>query len=151
MAFEILPVLMGACFAAVVVLYASLLHDYIGHAKKGTLSAGTIPVQATHALTMEQIIETPAVMTLAEAVPATADPASTSAPALYETVQPIPSTPPVAFPMASAAAFGTLKPARTYRRRIAPLRKWTPGTNDPWASRMKKTEKDRDGPKPKKR
>lgn len=131
MAYEFVTILLGACFAALAVLYVALW-DYLGHLRKMISSAVPTPVVKTYAPTVEPVVEAPAEVELpAEEAPAgeapvTSEPAPTFAPPLYETVQPTPAPAPLSYPTASVASFGTTigvkKPTWTYRRRPAPIR-----------------------------
>lgn len=131
MAYELLTILLGACFVTLAVLYVALW-DYLGHPRKEISSAVPTPVISTYAPRVESVVEAPAEVELpaevapTEAAPVTSEPAPTFAPPLYETVQPTSALARVSYPTASVASSGTTigvkKPTWTYRRRPAPIR-----------------------------
>jgi hypothetical protein len=133
MVFEVATVLLGVCVGVVAVLYAAP-RGYLGHPRKKGSSAAVAQAEMTFAQTEEVTTSPP------EAPVVTAEPAPTSAPALYETVQPDVSPAPVSFAPSSVATFGasaSRKPTRTYRRRTAPVRS-TSATRVPRSARTKK-------------
>ena len=113
MVLELATVLLGVCVGAVAVLYAAP-KGYLGHPRK----KGMMTSLESYAPKTEQAeVQTPA-------VPAWVAPAPSTAPPLYESVQPAPA--PVTYASPSSTSFGapsmSKKPIRTYRRRTAPVR-----------------------------
>jgi hypothetical protein len=134
MVFEIAPVLLGVCVGAIAVLYAAP-RGYLGHPRRRGSSIAVAPIETSYALPAVQV-EAPV-----KAAPATAEPAPSPAPALYETVQPEVPPAPVSYAPSSVASFGPSpvprKPTRTYRRRTAPVRS-TSVSKSPHSTKTKK-------------
>ncbi len=132
MVLELATVLLGACIGAVAVLYAAP-KGYLGHRRKKESSTAVTSLESYTPAT-EQIVEVPAAETYVAA-----EPAPSSAPALYESVQPAPA--PVTYASPSVTSFGapsiSKKPTRTYRRRTAPVRS-TAGSKSSLKAKTKK-------------
>ncbi|MBI3858996.1 MAG: hypothetical protein HY296_01970 [Thaumarchaeota archaeon] len=132
MVLELATVLLGACVGAVAVLYAAP-RGYLGHPRRKASSAAVASLK-TYTTATEQAKNTPTVD-----VPVAVVPAPSSAPPMYETVQPAPA--PVTYTPPTSSSFGApsiaKKPTRNYRRRSAPARSTTVSK----ATRTTKTKK----------
>ena len=131
MVLDITTILLGVGVGVAAVLYAAP-KGYLGHPRKKESRAAVTPLESYTQATEQASIWT------AE-MPAAAEPAPSTAPPLYETVQPSPA--PVTYGASSPSSFGapsiSKKPTRTYRRRTAPVRS-TVGSRAPRSTKPKK-------------